>query len=353
MIKQESTSKEWIDQISKSQKADKILVEKVVRALILLEGLVESGLDFTFRGGTALMLMLSSTRRLSIDIDITIENKELDLVDVINSIVATKGFTRFEKNERNAKMKIDKEHYKLFFHSVVENKESYVLLDVLKEKKHHKTILEIPINSVFIEHSGNMVNVKTPDFNSLLGDKLTAFAPNTTGIPYYKGEKEMGMEVIKQLYDISNLFNFADNLAVVSSVFQSFAKTEIAYRNGQYGHSEVLDDIIDNCLEICLRGNHGKANYDVLFSGINRIKGFIFSESFHLEKAITCAAKATYIASLIKFDKTEIKRYDVKYLSEIKDWQITNLNTKLNKLKKTDPEAFFYLYQVSEMKIQT
>ena len=349
MIKQECTSKEWIEQISKSQKADKILVEKAIRALILLEGLAESGLDFTFRGGTALMLMLSPIRRLSIDIDITIEDKTLDLTDTINSIVAFKGFTRFEKQERNAKIQIDKEHYKLFFQSVVENKESYILLDVLKEKKHHQTIIEVPINSAFIEHFGKIVEVKTPDFNSLLGDKLTAFAPNTTGVPYYKGEKEMGMEIIKQLYDISSLFHFADDLAVVSSVFQSFAKAEIAYRNDQYTYLEVLDDIVDNALEICLRGNHGKADYEVLLRGINRIKGFIFSESFHLEKAITCAAKAAYIATLIKFKKTEIKRYDTKYIPEMKDWQISNLNTKLNKLKKTDTEAFFYLYQISEI----
>jgi hypothetical protein len=46
------------------------------------------------------------------------------------------------------------------------------------------------------------------------------------------------------------------------------------------------------------RGNHGKAGYDTLSKGINQVKGFIFSESFHLDKAITYAAKTVYIASL-------------------------------------------------------
>ena len=41
MITQKSITKEWIEQVSKTQKADKILVEKVIRALILLEGLAE------------------------------------------------------------------------------------------------------------------------------------------------------------------------------------------------------------------------------------------------------------------------------------------------------------------------
>jgi hypothetical protein len=42
MIKEESISKEWIEHIAKSGKADKILVEKTIRALILLEGLAMS-----------------------------------------------------------------------------------------------------------------------------------------------------------------------------------------------------------------------------------------------------------------------------------------------------------------------
>ena len=60
MIKIGSATKERIEAIAKSQKADKILVEKVVRALMLLEGLAKSDLDFVFKGGTALMLLFSS-----------------------------------------------------------------------------------------------------------------------------------------------------------------------------------------------------------------------------------------------------------------------------------------------------
>ncbi|MCB0650201.1 MAG: nucleotidyl transferase AbiEii/AbiGii toxin family protein, partial [Saprospiraceae bacterium] len=70
MISNQSLSPEWIKQVSKNNgKADPGLVEKVIRALLLLEGLVESKLDFVFKGGTALMLLLGSTKRLSIDIE--------------------------------------------------------------------------------------------------------------------------------------------------------------------------------------------------------------------------------------------------------------------------------------------
>ena len=225
-----------------------------------------------------------------------------------------------------------------------------MLLDILNEEIQYQNIIEVPIDSLFVELNGTAKPVSVPDFNNILGDKLTAFAPNTTGIPYKKREKEMGMEIIKQMYDIGCLVEHADNASVVSSVFSSFAKTEIAYRENKCTIADVLYDIIDNSLEICLRGNHGKANYAILSKGITQVKGFIFSESFHLEKAITYAAKTAYMAVIIKYKQTEIRKFDTKKTREMIAWQIKEpINNKLNKLKKSNPEAFFYLYLISEI----
>jgi hypothetical protein len=45
MIQQETLTQQWVDTVSKSnRKADKILVEKVIRALLLLAELVEKDL---------------------------------------------------------------------------------------------------------------------------------------------------------------------------------------------------------------------------------------------------------------------------------------------------------------------
>ena len=60
MIDQEKVTLDWIEKVSKAnRKADKILVEKVIRAILLLEGLVKLRLPFVFKGGTALMLHLN------------------------------------------------------------------------------------------------------------------------------------------------------------------------------------------------------------------------------------------------------------------------------------------------------
>ena len=66
MIDREKLTINWINKVSKENRdTDKILVEKVIRALLLLEGLVKQKLSFVFKGGTALMLHLNSTKRLS------------------------------------------------------------------------------------------------------------------------------------------------------------------------------------------------------------------------------------------------------------------------------------------------
>lgn len=348
MINPKSIEKEWIEQVSKSCKADKVLVEKVIRALSLLEGLAESDLDFVFKGGTALMLLLSTTKRLSIDIDIIVPDRKKNLDAVIEQICIDKHFLKYERQERKVVTNIEKEHYKLFFTSALNDTESHIILDVLKEDIHYETVVSTEISSNFISINGDNITVKTPDFNNILGDKLTAFAPNTTGIPYKKGEKEMGMEIIKQMYDIGCICDNADDISMISRVFTSFAETELKYRDSRNSITDVLDDTIETSLSICLRKDLKKTNFEVLNRGVLQVKSFIFSDSFHLEKAVTYAAKAAYIASLIKNAKTVIARFDPK--TDMKSWTIQSpMDTKLNKLKKTNIEAFFYLYQISEM----
>ena len=72
MIKKECMTTEWIKSISiRNKYKDLNLIEKVIRAMSLLEMLKLSGCPFCFKGGSALMLILGeSAHRLSIDIDI-------------------------------------------------------------------------------------------------------------------------------------------------------------------------------------------------------------------------------------------------------------------------------------------
>lgn len=355
MIDQQEISIDWINKVSRENRnADKILIEKVIRALLLLEGLVKQKLPFVFKGGTALMLHLNSTKRLSIDIDIILPQAHDNLDEILDKVATEQGFIRKELQHRSSLTKVNKEHYKFFYvhHQKSTKEEDYVLLDILFEEMNYSNIEKLPIQSIFVPIKGAPLLVDVPCLEDLLGDKLTAFAPNTTGIPYFKNEDSMSMEIIKQLYDIGNLLDAAIDVSIIKATFYRFAATELTYRNTDgLKEEDVLDDIYQTALCIASKGTDGKGDFEQLQLGIRRIGGFIFSESYHLEKAIIHASKAAYLSILIKYDANAIEKFSNPL--EMKDWLIDErMNNKLNKLKKSNPEAFFYWYKIFELTIQ-
>ena len=78
MIGKNTFTKEWIETVSHQvgrgkKNADPGLIEKVTKALLLLEELAKSDLTFIFKGGTSLLLLLNRMHRFSIDIDIIVD----------------------------------------------------------------------------------------------------------------------------------------------------------------------------------------------------------------------------------------------------------------------------------------
>ena len=351
MISNDSLHIDWITKVSSAnRKADKILVEKVIRALMLLEGLVKQNLDFVFKGGTALMLILDSSKRLSIDIDIIIENEPKNLERIFIVLLKEQGFTRFELQERKTSTSIHKAHYKFFYQPIYKTyaAEESILLDILFENVAYTKINKVPINSKLLLLKGDPIEVNVPSVEDILGDKLTAYAPNSTGIPYFKGETSMSMEIMK-LYDVGNLVDIAEDGVLVKQTFENFAATELAYRSqSKLTVDDVLDDIYQTSLCIVSRGADGKGDFDHLQTGIQRVSRFIFSESFHIDRAITFASKAAYVSALIKSNKKVIEKF--KNPAVMKDWKIGEpFWPRLNRLKKSNPEAFFYWYKIFEL----
>ena len=160
----------------------------------------------------------------------------------------------------------------------------------------------------------------------------------------------MSMQIIKQLYDIGNLFDTVTELDTIKSTFRKFVDTELVYRDNEaLSLEDVLDDIYQTSLCIVSRGVDGKGNFTELQDGIRSVSGFISSETYHIEKAIIHASKAAWLATLIRFNITNtIEKY--KDPLQIKDWTLfPQVNSKLNRLKKSNPEAFFYWYQISKL----
>ena len=351
MISKSSLDIRWIEKVSAEKKnSDKILVEKVIRALLLVEGLAKYELDFIFKGGTALMLLTDSAKRLSIDIDIIIQDQQPVVSQIFDRIVKNQFFNKFEIQNRDNNSNIEKAHYKFFYDPVhkTHGGSEYIVLDILTEKKNYTKINNYPISSDFCINEGEKINVSIPSVEDFLGDKLTAFAPNTTGIPYFKKSKSCSMEMIKQLYDIGILFDLSENLDIIKTTFKKIAETELRYRNLLHiDHNDVIEDIFQTSLCLSSKGKLGDGNFEEILNGIKRISGFIFSEKYHLEKAIISASKAAYIAMLIKYQKNVIEKYDNPL--QMTEWKITNLWPKINRMKRFNPEAYYYWYKISKI----
>lgn len=350
MIDPESRTIGWINEIhSKHSKLDKSLIEKSIRAFSLLESLVLSGCPFVFKGGTCVMLHLDSSRRVSVDIDI-ICPPGTDISSFIEKYSAEYGFTGVKLIERKGRNDVPKSHAKFFYKISYRTNadEGNILLDVLFEDIHYSRIEKLPIRSRFLKTTGADVYVRVPSIEDILGDKLTAFAPHTTGIPYYKGDNPAFLEVIKQLYDIATLSDKIKDIALVRETFMKFVKVELGYRNAEGMSAEdVLKDTINTALTLSLRGVVNKEEFEMLQSGIKRIDGFIVSERYLLDSAIKDSAKAAYISALIMSGETELTSYSLEATKELPG--MTKLHTKLNKLKKTNPEAFYYWSMVDRL----
>lgn len=349
MIDKATYELEWIRRVSASlgKKGDPKLLEKVIYAFTLLEQIVAHKLDFIFKGGTSLLLSTNPPRRFSIDIDIITSTPQKEIEALLEKIVATGLFIRWAPdNDRKSAVEAPVAHYKLYYKSKVDTHipEEPILLDVLFAANPYPKVKEYPIAHSWIQIDKDPLTVNIPVFESLLGDKLTAFAPTTTGILYTKNRP---VEIIKQLYDVGLLFDLSSDFELVKKSFLKVVHEEIAFRKLDINWQHVLQDTTEAC-HILAQRDQARQEFIHLQTGITNITNFIL-DRFKIEEAITASAKTAYLCSVLKGDKTgEPSRFESP--AQIAPLTIESANhLKLNKLKKTNPEAFYYWYKSIEL----
>jgi hypothetical protein len=230
---------------------------------------------------------------------------------------------------------------------------------VLIEDSIYPEVIDKAVTTKWIE-TEKMTMVTMPTVDSITGDKLTAFAPNTIGIPYFKGEDKqpVSMEICKQLFDLSKLFENIQNMEVVAASFQGFAEHEIAYRKN--GKSEIaltpemaLQDTIDTCIILAKR-DRGTDEEKVKFKELQKGTiafgtGYLMVGNFRIDDAVQASARIAYLAAKIMVnDLSPIHYFQGQ---EIKDLIIENQNWNfLMPLKRQpDKSAFFYWYQTVQL----
>lgn len=295
MLTKENFTEQHIKNLQKKSKRDPALLERTIYAFGLLEAITRVGLPFVFKGGTCLILLLEHPKRLSTDIDIVVSpGTEID--EYIMKASTIFPFKSYEEQVRTAKKNIEKRHFKFIYTSPITGKDIYVFLDVLFSDNPYEKLTECGIKNDLLLDQDDIVMVNTPSINCLLGDKLTAFAPHTTGIPLNIGKD---MEIMKQMYDISSLIDVFTSFDDVYQTYFNVAKEEITYRGNSFTIRDALLDTIRTSICIASKGKTLGDEYPLYVKGIHKLQTHIFAEYYSAENAIVSATKIMYMATCI------------------------------------------------------
>ena len=220
-------------------------LEKAIFSLEYLGQLRKEGLDFIFKGGSAIQVILRDKwTRLSVDADICSNVSEKELLEVMGNI-----YQKFEKGAFSFKVR-DREiagsipFYLYIFEApsiVVAGQTRSCLLDVMGIKPNYATT-QLTLKTQFFDSD---VIVTTPTVGALLGDKLSTIGPNTVGRRLV--DSRNGVEYAKHFYDIKNLqeggFSFRD----CSAAFREAIKLQCKIRSKDFSLDECCADMLFTC----------------------------------------------------------------------------------------------------------
>jgi len=346
MIPPDRHTREWIvAQQVRLGMADPIILEKAVFALTLLDLLARSDLDFVFKGGTALLLHLPRPNRLSIDIDIVCNVPKSNLETALEEVIRSSPFLRWDEQIRGQRGLPGRRHYRFHFQSPTQGQEMHILLDVLTEPNVLTHLVERPVNTAFLEVA-EPISVKTPRLESLLADKLTAFAPGTIGVPL---TAQFSQQVIKQLFDIAQLYDHARELSILAEDNRNAFGAEARYRGFPGSYSDYLDDVILSAFHVCsldLKGAPKDRDEEnrLYRRGITQLGNHLVSVPFRLPEAKVAAAKAARLAMLLKSSdlSNSLPVFEPTLTVGLREKQLAEPFACLNRLKSFAPEVFYY-----------
>ncbi|MDO4283906.1 MAG: nucleotidyl transferase AbiEii/AbiGii toxin family protein [Eubacteriales bacterium] len=338
MLLRENYTAEHISKLREETGADPSMLERTVFAFGLLEAIRSVGMPFVFKGGTSLLLLLKEPRRLSTDIDIIVD-RDTDIDGYIEKAGRIFPFINVKEHKRKGANDIEKRHFRFHFLSPGTGKEISILLDVVFENNPYPKVMERPIRSRLLLSREEDLTVSLPDKNCILGDKLTAFAPHTTGIPFGI-DKEL--EIIKQLFDCWTLLQEMDDYRTTEKVYHKVSHIELGYRGLDSMPPDCLEDTIDSCICILGRGSIRPKDYANFSAGINAIQGHIFAGRINGENAGVYASEVMYLAACLRTGQTEYKR--ITDPDEYRNIQLQLKGIKkISSIRNTNPLAYAYV----------
>ena len=343
MIDKKTYELDYIRELQARYKTDPGLLERVLYAFGLLEALVKAGMRFIFKGGSSMMLLLDHPVRLSTDIDIIVD-PGTDIDKYIETAGAIFPFLRKEEDVRKGRNNIEKRHFKFFYFSPVRKTEFYILLDIVfMESPYNQVMMRAIKNDLLLTESEDL-EVVMPTLECILGDKLTAFAPHTTGIPLGK-KKEL--EIAKQLFDVATLSEQMKDQAQFQKTYDKAVVEELAFRGLDLTRDDVLRDTIRACASIISRGAFDESDYTEYMRGIRSLSDHIIGRRFTPETAAEKACSVMCLAASV------LTRSEYPQITDPANYMTSRLAgeqyKRLAYIKKRNLAAYGYLVEATKM----
>lgn len=330
MIRKESLRDEHLrDVANRLQIRDKQLLGRMTHALYLLD-------------------------RLSIDVDIEVSETVAD--DAIEGALimitsADSVFHRWEPNVRPRDVEGSK-HYRVHYQQDTGRlglREEFVILDVVRTAVLHQHTMKRALNHMILAQEGDPVQIVTPTPEGILGDKLTACAPLTVGVPIalpniegVTKDANKHLEMVKQLFDVNVLIPFVSDWDAVGSALTRTLDVQREVFNHDFTTERVILDLVQRALALF---GQLEAEYhpDLVSShqgGHRSLVNYLVNPgTFSSEQVRLAALRAAYVANCVGSGTTPMKVYPEITDSSLENSRIKDICKGLPKALKAEAVA--------------
>ena len=348
--KPENYDPEQVKELVNTRKISSIAnLEKAIFALEYVAQLQEEGLDFVFKGGSAVQILLGDQwNRLSVDADICTNTSKREVSYVVESVKNKFNDNGFSYTPRNSDLETKFVSYRIATPPITDISRT-ILLDIQMMKPRY-SLQSTKLESFFYDSD---ITVQTPTINSILGDKLSVIGPTTIGRKLENSRN--GIEYAKHFYDINSLYNNLTNLKEAKETYSSIIEIQEIIRDTKYHLSQCIDDALLTCKTACLPQGLGEQliressvdrervslEFEKLQDGLSRFRPFIVSEmpytwDFLREYSSTTAL----LLELVRSNCTNEKAMAIVHSNLVEE---LGMKTMVNKIKKLEKIHHWFL----------
>lgn len=298
-------------------------LEKAIFCLEYVAQLQEEGLDFIFKGGSAVQTLLSHRwTRLSIDVDICTDSSKEELETILEKIrrkFDEKAFS-YSQREREISGSVPFYLYRIETPAITEESRT-ILLDAIGIRPKVAT-QQVPLKTFFYD---SPEKVTAPTTGALLGDKLSTIGSTSIGRPL--NDSRNGLEYAKHLFDIGILQETDFNVKQCQAAYMEAIDLQSKVRNRMYTLSECFIDMLFTCQVASLSQQLGEqaiktlasprigraaSEFRILQDGLRRFRPFLVQKiSYSWDDLRSNAARTALLVKIFSSNISDEKAREI------------------------------------------